>query len=126
VNVVDSSGWLSFFAGDANAGVFAPAIEDLERLVVPALSIYEVFKRTLQQRGEHDALVTAAAMRQGHVVELDADLAIAAAVLSTQERLPMADSIILATARAFTATLWTQDADFDGLDDVHFIPVASR
>ena len=126
MNVVDSSGWLSFFAGDANAGVFASAIEDLERLVVPALSIYAVFKRTLQQRGEHDALVAAAAMRQGRVVELDADLAIAAAVLSTRERLPLADSIILATARAFTATLWTQDADFDGLDDVRFIPVASR
>jgi predicted nucleic acid-binding protein len=64
VNVVDSSAWLCFFAGDANADVFAPAIENLERLVVPALSIYEVFKRTLQQRGEHDALVVAAAMQQ--------------------------------------------------------------
>jgi toxin FitB len=121
VNVVDSSGWLEYLADGRNAGFFAPAIEDLPRLVVPTLSLFEVFKRLLQQRGEAPALQAVALMHQGRIVDLDAALALAAARLSSQERLPLADSIILATARSCGATLWTQDADFEGREGVRYV-----
>ena len=84
-------------------------------------SIYEVFKRTLQQRGEELALQVVALMSQGHVVELDRTLAIAAASISHELKLPMADSIILATARAYRAVLWTQDIDLKGFESVEYI-----
>ncbi len=122
MNVVDSSGWLEYFANGKNAGFFAPAIENPSRLIVPTLSLFEVFKRVLQQRGDPPALQAVALMHQGKVVDLDATLALAAARLSAVERLPLADSVILATARAFGATLWTQDADFEGRDGVRYVP----
>ncbi|MEM6648510.1 MAG: type II toxin-antitoxin system VapC family toxin [Bacteroidota bacterium] len=120
MNVVDSSGWLEYFADAPNADFFAPAIEETDALIVPAISIYEVFKRVMMQRDEDDALKATAHMQQGRVVPLDASLAIQAAKLSLQHKIPMADSIILATARQFDATLWTQDADFKALDGVQY------
>jgi toxin FitB len=121
MNVVDSSGWLEFFADGPNADFFAPTIENIPELVVPSLSMYEVFKRVLQQRGEDEALQAVGAMAQGRVVDLNMTLAINAAKLSVDLRLPMADSIMLATARAYHATLWTQDADFQGLEGVQYV-----
>ena len=120
MNVVDSSGWLEYFAAGPNASFFAPAIEKTRDLIVPSLSLYEVFKRVLQQRSENDALQAVAVMQQGRVVDLDASIALSAARLSIDHQLPMADSVILATARAFGATLWTQDADFDGMPRVQY------
>ncbi len=122
MNVVDSSGWLEYFANGKNAGFFARAVEDASELIVPSLSLFEVFKRVLQQRGEPAALQAVALMHQGRVVDLDATLALAAARLSVEERLPLADSVMLATARAFNAILWSQDADFKGRDGVRFVP----
>jgi predicted nucleic acid-binding protein len=121
MNVVDSSGWLEYFADGPNADFFAPAIENIEELVVPTLSIYEVFKIVLQQRNENEALQAAVTMQQGMVINLDVDLALKAAKLSLQLKLPMADSIILATAQAYEADLWTQDADFKGLAGVRYV-----
>ncbi|MCU0247354.1 MAG: type II toxin-antitoxin system VapC family toxin, partial [Bryobacter sp.] len=112
MNVVDSSGWLEYLADGPNADFFAKAIEKPAELAVPTVSLYEVFKRVFQQRGEGDALQAVALMRQGRVMELSEPLALAAARLSAETGLPMADSIILATARACSATLWTQDAGF--------------
>ena len=120
MNAVASSAWLEYFAGGPNAGFFAPAIETTRDLVVPTLSVFEVFKRVLQQRGEGDALQAAAVMQLGTVVELSSTLALNAARLSVDHRLPLADSIILATARAFDATLWTQDADFENVPGVRY------
>jgi predicted nucleic acid-binding protein len=100
MNVVDSSGWLEYFADAPNADFFARPIEDTERLIVPAISIYEVFKRVLTQRGEQEALHAIALMQQGAVVDLDTSLAMAAAKVSIDLKLPMADSIMLASARA--------------------------
>jgi len=120
MNVVDSSAWLEYFANGANASFFAPAIERTEELLVPSLVLYEVFKRVLQQRDEGHALQAVAVMQQGTVVDLDARLALAAARISRERKLPMADSVILATARAFGATVWTQDEDFKGLSAVQF------
>jgi predicted nucleic acid-binding protein len=121
MNIVDSSGWLEYFADGPNADFFAPAVENLSELVVPSISIYEVFKRVLQQRDESDALQAAAVMQQGVVVNLDAATALSAAKISVGLRLPMADSIMLATARAYNATLWTQNADFKGVEGVQYI-----
>jgi len=121
VNVVDSSGWLEYLADGTNAKFFAPPIEDVARLVVPTISILEVFKRVLQQRSENEALRAIALMKQGEVVELDADLALSAAKIGVEHRLPLADSVVLATARRFDADVWTQDGDFRGLPSVKFI-----
>ncbi len=111
MNVVDSSGWLEYFADGPNAEFFAAAIEATDELVVPTVSVYEVFKRVLQQRGEGDALQAVALMQQGAVVDLTAPLALEAARVSVALGLPMADGIILGD-RAVGAILWTQDADF--------------
>lgn len=120
MNVVDSSAWLEYLADGANASFFAEAIEDIEALVVPTISLFEVFKRVLQQRGESAALQAMAAMQQGTVAELGAALAVRAAALSVEMKLPLADSIILATARRYSAELWTQDADFEGIEGVRY------
>jgi predicted nucleic acid-binding protein len=121
MNVVDSSGWLEYFADGPNADFFAPALESVSDLLVPTLSLYEVFKKVLQQRGEGDALQAVAVMIQGQVIYLDVDLALSAAKVSTELKLPMADSVMLATAQAHGATLWTQDADFEEIAGVQYI-----
>jgi predicted nucleic acid-binding protein len=118
--VVDSSGWLEYFADGPNADVFAGLVVDPENLVVPSITLFEVFKRIRTQRDSGMALRAVAQMKRGKVVNLDGDLAIMAADLSVELRLPPADSIILATARSAGATLWTQDADFDGLEGVEY------
>jgi len=120
MNVVDSSAWLEYFANGPNASFFAKPIEQVDKLVVPSLSMFEVFKRVLQQRDENDALQAVAVMQQGSVVDLDASLALSAARLSVEAKLPLADSVILATAREYDAVLWTQDADFKGLEKVQY------
>lgn len=119
-NVVDSSAWLEYFADSPNAVAFAGAIEDTPRLIVPAVCIYEVYKRVLQQHSAIDAAAVTTAMRMGRVIELDADLAIIAAQTALAEKLAMADAIILATARSTGALLWTQDAHFNGIPGVIF------
>ena len=121
MNVVDSAGWLEYFANGRNAGFFAPAITHVEELVVPTISLYEVFKRILQQQGEPAAQQAVVDMAQGLIVDLDLSLALSAAKISDTFKLPMADSIILATARAYNATLWTQDADLQSLPDVRYV-----
>ena len=120
MNAVDSSAWLEYFADGPTASFFAPAIENVEELLVPAICIYEVFKRVLQQRGEDDAVQAVSLMQQGTVVDVDAVIAESAARISAAERLPMADSMILAIARARGAVLWTQDAHFDGMAGVKY------
>lgn len=120
MNVVDSSGWLEYFAGSAAADFFADAIEATDELVVPVVTIYEVFKRVCQQRNEGDALQAVALMQQGAVIDFTAPLALSAARLSASLGMPMADSIILATALAHDATLWTQDAHFASVEGVRY------
>ena len=125
MNVVDSCGWLEYFANAPNADFFAPAIEATEELVVPSLTIFEVFKRILQQRNEADALRAIGVMRQGRVIDLNDSLALSAAHLSVDLKLPLADSIIFATARRHGALLWTQDIHFEGMEGVRYIRKSS-
>ncbi|MBC8255140.1 MAG: type II toxin-antitoxin system VapC family toxin [Ardenticatenia bacterium] len=121
MNLVDSCGWLEYFADGPNADFFAPAIENLAELEVPWLCLFEVFKRVLSQRGEGDAFQAVAVMRQARVIDLDTALALSAASLSARLSLPMADSVVLATARAHDALVWTQDAHFKRIDGVEYI-----
>lgn len=120
-NVVDSSAWLAYFADEPGAARFAAVIEDTRRLVVPAICIAEVFRVIARQRGEGDALLAIAVMQQGTIVELDATLAVSAASCGLEHRLPLADSIVYATARQVSGVVWTQDADFQSLPDVQFV-----
>lgn len=122
MNIIDSSAWLEYFADGPNAKHFTTPLRDAAALVVPVISIYEVFKVVLRESGENEALQAAAAMQRGTVVDLTAKLAIAASKLSLQHGLPMADSIILATGQAFDATIWTQDSDFKDMSGVKYFP----
>jgi toxin FitB len=122
LHVVDSSAWIEYFTESPNAEVFAPVIEQPEQLVVPTLTVLEVFKWILREHGEAEALSAATLMQQGQVVDLDATLAIRAGKLGVQQKLPLADSVVLATAQAYGATLWTQDADFEGFAGVEYRP----
>jgi predicted nucleic acid-binding protein len=121
MNLVDSSGWLEYLAEGPNAEFFAPALEATADLLVSTINLYEVFKRVLQQRGQEEALRAVALMEQAAIAEVTASIAMSAAQLSVESGLPMADSLILATARAYHAILWTQDADFEAIDGVRFI-----
>jgi toxin FitB len=121
MNVIDSSGWLEYFINGSNADFFARVIENTDEVLVPTISLFEVFKRVLIEKNRNDALEAVAIMKDGHVVDLDDSLALVAAELSYELKLPMADSIILATARANDATLWTQDAHFKGMEGVKYI-----
>jgi len=121
VNVVDSCGWLEYFAAGPNADFFADALETTAELVVPTVTIYEVFKRVYVQKGEGDALMAAALMQQGRVSDLTVHLSLEASKASMVFGLAMADAVILATARSAEATLWTQDAHFEGLDGVRYV-----
>ena len=122
MNVVDSSAWLEYFADGPNAPEFAEPIAETERLVVPSITLFEVFKRIRVQRDPGAALYAVAQMRRGRVIDLDGDLAVAAATVSAELGLPLADSIILATSRQEDAVLWTQDADFEGMEGVEYRP----
>ena len=121
MNVIDSSGWLEYFADGPNADYFKSAIKDEEHLIIPTICLYEVFKITLSRVGEDEALRVAGLMSFGRIVDLDREIALAAAHLSIRQKLPMADSLILATARLYDATLWTQDEHFRDIPGVKFI-----
>ena len=122
MNIVDSSGWLAYFADEPNAKHFISPLKDTDSLVVPTITVYEVFKVVLRESSENEALQATAAMQKGTVVDLTVPLAIAASKLSLEKGLPMADSIILATAKAYNAILWTQDSDLKNMPGVKYFP----
>lgn len=124
MNIVDSSAWLEFFCDSINAKNFTKVIEDTNNLLVPTIILYEVFKKTLQDYGENQALQIIAHMKQGRVIDIDLEISLLAAKLSAEIKLPMADSLILATAKKHQATIWTQDKDFEGLKEVKFFQKA--
>lgn len=120
MNIVDSSAWLEYFANSKQAEHFAKTIEDAQNLLVPTITLYEVFKKVLTEKNEHAALQIVAHMKTGRVIDLNMNLALVAGNLSKKMKLPMADSIILATAQEHDATIWTQDADFKNIKGVKY------
>ncbi len=125
MNVIDSSGWLEYFAQGSNAEFFSKPISSIDTVVVPTVCMYEVFKRMLILLGEDEALQAIGVMSLGRIANLTQEIAINAALISSELKTAMADSIILATARAFDASLWTQDADFENIDGVKYIEKGS-
>ncbi|HVR99605.1 MAG TPA: type II toxin-antitoxin system VapC family toxin [Thermoanaerobaculia bacterium] len=125
MNIVDSSGWLEYLADAPGADFFAPAIEALDELLVPTICMLEVARIVHRQRGEDAALQALALMQQGQVVNLDSVIILRAARLGKAHQLPLADSVVLATARVHDSVVWTQDSDFEGLDGVKYIPKKS-
>lgn len=121
MNIIDSSGWLEYFADGPNASFFSLPLQKTADLIVPTITIFEVFKVVLRQRNESDALQSVALMQQGSIVDLTSNISILAAKVSIDHHLPMADSIILATAQVYKATIWTQDSDFKGIVGVQYI-----
>jgi predicted nucleic acid-binding protein len=122
MNVVDSSGWLEYFTKGENSAYFAPVIHATDALLVPTICLYEVYKRIVAQReDDEEALAAIVWMATAQVVDLNQEIALSAAVISLEHKLAMADSIILSTARHYDAILWTQDANFNGLDGVRYI-----
>jgi len=124
MNIVDSSGWLEYFSGGTNSDHFAEPLQDPESLIVPVITIYEVFKVVLRESGENQALQAVAAMQKGTVIDLSTSIAMRASKLSLHYGLPMADSIILSTGQAYDSLIWTQDSDFEDLPGVRFFPKA--
>ena len=120
MNVVDSCGWLEYIADGPNASFFEPALADLPRLVVPSITVYEVCKRVLAQRGQTYADRAVAAMGRGQIVHLDVEGLRLAAIASVRYKLAMADAIIWQTAQAHGAQLYTQDADFKDAPGVQY------
>ena len=120
MNVVDSSGWLSYFANEKNSRFFAEPIGRLEELLVPSITLTEVSRIILRESDEETADRAVAHMLQGKVVSLDESLAVDAAYFGVEYKLPLADSIIYATAHRHNATVWTQDADFKDLKNVKY------
>ena len=120
MNIVDSSGWLEYFSGGNNASKFDDPLSDIESLIVPSITIYEVFKVILREKDENSALQAIALMKQGQIVDLTSELAMSAAVISLRNKIPMADSIILATAKRYEAIVWTQDNDFQNMPRVKY------
>ena len=123
MNIIDSSGWLEYFSDGPNAKHYLPPLNDPSSLIVPVITIYEVFKVVLRESSENEALQAVAAMQKGIIIDLNANLAMDASKLSLKHNLPMADSIILATARAHNCVIWTQDSDFQDIDNVNYFPV---
>lgn len=122
MNVVDSSGWIEYFVEGPNSSFFETPLQDVANLLVPSISILEVYRYILRERGRQEALAAAASMRQGRVLDLDDGMAVEAAEIGVSHGLPLADCIIYAAAQSHDATVWTQDADFEGLAGVEYQP----
>jgi len=120
LNLVDSSGWLEYFADGKNAGHFAPVVSNTERLIVSTINIYEVYKKVISEKDEDSALQAVAMMQQAKVIEVTASIAVQASKVSHIFKLPMADSLIYVTARDHNAIAWTQDADFKDMESVQY------
>ena len=120
MNLVDSSAWIEFFVGGNNASFFSKAIVDTQSLIVPVICLYEVFKKVNRVADEGRALEVIAQMKQGRVVPISEEIALKASLVSIREKLPMADSLIYATGILEQAVIWTQDEDFQGLENVKF------
>jgi len=121
MNLVDSSGWLEYFAGGTNADFFEEAILNTSELLVSTINIYEVYKKILTENNETSAMEAVSYMNQGNTVNVDLSISLQAAELSSRLKLPMADSLIYITAVLNDAVIFTQDADMKDLPGVKYV-----
>jgi len=120
MNIIDSSFWLEYFAGTKAGDIVSDIVENIDELIVPTITLYEVFKKLLLERNEDDALLAIGHMKQGKVIDLTEELSFSAAKISINYKLPMADSIIYATNMKYNCILWTRDQHFSGLYSVNY------
>jgi predicted nucleic acid-binding protein len=120
MNVIDSTFWLEYFSGTEAGDIVSDIIENPTELIVPTITVYEVFKKLLFERNEDDALLAIAQMKQGRIIDLTDELSLSAAKISKSYKIPMADSIIYATNLKFNCVLWTQDKHFADLKSVNY------
>jgi predicted nucleic acid-binding protein len=122
MNLIDSSFWLEYVFDSPLAETIDPIIKNTDELIVPAITIYEVTKKLLLEKDEEYALTIASQMKHCRVIDLDGDLAIFAAMIGKEHQLPLADSIIYATAQKYQCILWTTDQHFETLPGVRYFP----
>jgi predicted nucleic acid-binding protein len=120
MNIIDSSFWLEYFAGTDSGNIVSEIVEDTNSLIIPTITLYEVFKKLLLETTEDDALFCRAHLKQGNIINLNDELSLFASKLSLEFKLPMADSIIYATNLKYNCVLWTQDRHFSGLNFVNY------
>jgi toxin FitB len=120
MNVVDSSGWIEYFFDSPRADLFAAAIENVTKLLVPVVSIFEVHKVLSRKLPAGSVLLCLDVMRQGRVLELTDRRAVAAADIAAKHKLAMADAVIYSMARDFDGMLWTQDVVYQSLHGVRY------
>src|SRR4030042_3217739 len=120
MNLVDSSGWLEYFTDGKNAEFFAPVIENTDELIVSVINLYEIYKKIASEKDDDSAIQAIALRQQPKVIDVTNSISILAARLSIKLGMPMADSIIYATARMYNAIVWTQDSDFKNLEGVRY------
>ena len=121
MNIVDSSGWMAYLINEESAEIFAPIIQDTANLLVSSISLYEVYKKLTTKIDERLAINGIVLMKQVNVIPVTEEIALNAAKLSIEKKIPMADSIIYTTGILNNATVWTQDCDFINLPNVKFI-----
>lgn len=119
--IVDSSGWIEYFADGPRANEYASFLEDLSQVATPAIIVYEVYKKIRREMHEEDALIAVAQLQKTKVVPLDTRIALAAAEVSLDHGLPMADAIVYATALAYRCDIATSDSHFANLPHVRFV-----
>lgn len=120
--VVDSSGWLEFLTDGPLGEEYAKRLRQPSAVITPTIVLYEVYKHAKRLRGEDGGIDAVAAIQKTVVVPLNDELALVAADLSIEHKLPMADAIILATAQMFEADVITSDADFEHAPGVIYLP----
>ncbi|MCL1948073.1 MAG: type II toxin-antitoxin system VapC family toxin [Chitinivibrionia bacterium] len=121
MNIVDTSLWIEYFSGRLVNESVKNVAEDKVNLIVPTICIYELYKKSLIEHGETRAKTIVGIMQNGtNVVNLDEEIAKTAAMFSKEHKLPMADSVIYATAKTYNAIIWTQDKHFEGLNSVKY------
>jgi len=121
MNIVDSCGWFEYLSDGKNAKFFENPLLDTDKLLVPTILLYEVTKKVLKESGEDKALQVISLMYQGKVIELDCFLAVKAAKVSLDYKIPFADSVILATSLHHKAVIWTQDEHFEKIKGIKYI-----
>ena len=122
MNMVDASGWVEYFLDSPRADLFASAIEDTPRLLVTSINLYEVHRVLSRKLPAHLRDTCLDLMRRAPVIDFNDARAIAAADVSSKHQLAMADAAMYAMALEHQATLWTQDADYQGLANVQYFP----
>jgi predicted nucleic acid-binding protein len=120
MNLVDSSGWLEYITNGNQARIFTPIIQNYDELIVSVINKYEVYKKLCLEFNPKKASNTMGVLYYGRLVEVTEEIALTAAELSIEYHIPMADSLLLATAKTMDATFWTLDAHFKNIPGVKY------